>query len=452
MRVSFIDDEPQIYPLQYGGKARTILALAKSALSFEAIDEVTVMSRSIDDPRSEFTDYDGINFEKLDDHNMIGRIAEEAEEADVLSVHTCSFTFPRISSERRKAALAYHLHDVMLTTANKGSHLDKALAGDWDVIISPSDFATRTYRNFATLISSPAEIRTIPRGIDSDLFHEVPREEALQELRQCGMSIGEKKGPIIFFPGRADVGKGDDRIGQICLSLSEDYPDFLVITTSDLDSPKQHPNVMHIGWQGSSKLKYLYSVADVTLSLSSLSESFSQVCIESVACGTPVLAFPFGNLTGLSESLPAIAICEPTTESITTGVRRLLTDPKLEDVLRESRDILETNYSINEIGKTYVQLYIDIAKRHRDRLHVPGTYFLSPFAVIHSGKAYLSNNDGTPLKSFDLTENEVTVLAYCTNATSIEEIGLTTGLDRDTIRSTLGELTKRKVIIGRRND
>lgn len=451
MKISFVDDEPEIYPLQSGGKARTILALAQSALSFEAIDEVTVMSRSIDDPRDEFTDYGGVNFEKLDDHNMIGRIAQEAEEADVLSVHTCSFTFPRIPPDRRKAALAYHLHDVMLTTADKGSHLDKALGGDWDAIISPSAFATRTYRNFAALTGGSAEIHTIPRGIDSSLFHVVPRDEALQEIRNWGISIDDSKGPVLFFPGRAGVGKGDDRIGQICESLADEYPDLQVITTSDVDSLQQHDNVMHIGWQESARLKHLYSIANVTLSLSSLPESFCQVCMESVACGTPVLAFPFGNLSGLAESLPAVATCEPTTEAIITGIRQLLANPNMNEALNESRAILESTYNIREIGKTYVQLYMDIARRRREQIRIPELYFLSPFAAVHNGTAYLFNNDGNPLKSYGLNQNEAAILACCDTATSVEEIGSMTGLGDETIRPTLVELTKRKVIIGGRN-
>jgi hypothetical protein len=279
----------------------------------------------------------------------------------------------------------------------------------------------------------------------------VPREDAVKELRRRGIVLDDERRPILFFPGRADVGKGDDYIAQICESLSEEYPDFLVLTTSDSDSPKQHPNITHIGWQESTRLKYLYSAADLTLLLSKLPESFSQVCIESVACGTPVLAFPFGNLSELSKSLSAISTCEPTKESIINSIRQLLTDPERDNALEESRAAIEKNYSIDDIGRTYIQLYLDIAKRRRECLHIPEIYFLSPFAVVRGGKAYLSNNDGIPLKSYDLTEDELTVLACCTSAISIDEIRLTTGLNYDTIRSTLNMLAERKVITGGRH-
>lgn len=447
MRIGFVDDEPQIYPMQYGGKARTILALARSALEFDEIDEVTVMSRSIEDLRDEFME-EGINFERLDDHNMIGRIAQEAESADVLSVHTCSFTFPRIPAERRKAALIYHLHDVMQTTADKGSHLDKALAGDWDAIVSPSGFATQTFLNFAELTGSDADIRTIPRGIDSDLFHKVPKSQAIEELKSLGLDVNESNYPILFFPGRADVGKGDDRIVQICQAFEDKYPNLMIITTSDVDSPKQHPSIEHIGWQESKKLKYFYSVADATLALSKLPESFSQVCIESVACDAPVLTFPFGNLPGLSASLPAVRLCEPTNEGVITGVRELLCDIDVRNDLDQSQETIDEVYSIKGVSRTYLQLYIDIAKRRTERLKIPEMYFLSPFASIYNGKAYLSNNENAPLKAYDLTETEHRVLGFCSKASSLEELVLETGISKGVVLFTLATFNSRKIIMG----
>lgn len=449
MRVGFIDDEPQIYPLQYGGKARTILALARSALELDEIDEVTVMSRSIEDPRDEFTDFNGVNFERLDDHNMMSRIAEEAENADILSVHTCSFTFPQIPEERRRAALIYHLHDVMLTTADKGSHLDKALGGDWDAIVSPSPFATQTFRNFAEVTGKVADIHTIPRGIDPELFHKVPKQEAFEKLRGLGVDIDETKYPILFFPGRADVGKGDDRLAQICEAL-EEYPDRMVITTSDVDSPKQHPNVTHVGWQESQSLKYFYAAADMTLALSKLPESFSQVCIESVACDAPVLTFPFGNLPGLSKSLPAIRLCEPFTEGIIASVKGLLTDKEVRNALDQSQETIDKNYSIKGVSKTYLQLYEDIIRHRSEALQIPSMYFLSPFSSVYSGKAYLSNNENAPLKAYDLSENEEKILVCCAKASSEKELEAMTGLESEIVRSTLSTFINRKIIMGGR--
>ena len=106
---------------------------------------------------------------------------------------------------------------------------------------------------------------------------------------------------------------------------------------------------------------------------------------------------------------------------------------------------------MGEIGRTYVQLYMDIVRRRRQQIRLPEMYFLSPFAAVHNGTAYLSNNEGNLLKSHTLSQDEAAILACCSNATSTEEIELMTGLDQETIRSTLNELTKRKLILGGSN-
>ena len=38
MKICFFDDEPEIYPLQYGGKARTIINLATEFIKQPMID------------------------------------------------------------------------------------------------------------------------------------------------------------------------------------------------------------------------------------------------------------------------------------------------------------------------------------------------------------------------------------------------------------------------------
>ncbi|HET9722166.1 MAG TPA: glycosyltransferase family 4 protein [Candidatus Saccharimonadales bacterium] len=448
MKVSFIDDEPEIYPLQYGGKARTIMTLAKGLVSTESVDEVTVMSRSINDSRDRFTDQDGVNFEKLDQHNTLSRIIEAAADADVLSVHTCSFTFPRILPERRKAALVYNMHDVILATADKGSHLDKTLAGDWDAIVSPSDFATTTYLNYASLTGSTSEIYTIPRGIDPALFYEIPKEEAVSELKRQGLIPGEDVGPILFFPGRAGVGKGDDLIEHICESLAGDHPDLLVLTASDADTPLQHPNVRHIGWQEVDNLKYLYSAADITLSLSRLPESFSQVCLQSIACGTPVLAFPFGNQLSFSEELTVIRVCSPEATEVTKAIRSLLDDSDMTDMIGDSKAILENKYHIDSIIKTYVKLYKDIIKRRREPARRPATFFISPNSVVLDGRVYVADEDSEVIETFDLTREESAILGCCAAATSLGEIVLTSGLNYETVYSNLMSLKTRKIVVG----
>ena len=54
MNISFFDDEPEIYPLQYGGKARTITNLAYEFIKQRNVENVTIYSRTIRNTKKEF--------------------------------------------------------------------------------------------------------------------------------------------------------------------------------------------------------------------------------------------------------------------------------------------------------------------------------------------------------------------------------------------------------------
>ena len=121
MEIIFFDDEPEIFQLQYGGKARTIINLANEFIKRPEVEKVTILSKSIFSNKDEFN-INKINFVKLNDENIIEKIAKEIEETDIMNIHCCFFTFPNINGKAKKF---YFLHDVLIATADKGSHLDK---------------------------------------------------------------------------------------------------------------------------------------------------------------------------------------------------------------------------------------------------------------------------------------------------------------------------------------
>ena len=66
MKISFFDDEPEIYPIQYGGKARTITNLAREFIKLHEVEEVTILSKSIFSDKEEFVK-DNIRYVVLND-------------------------------------------------------------------------------------------------------------------------------------------------------------------------------------------------------------------------------------------------------------------------------------------------------------------------------------------------------------------------------------------------
>lgn len=144
-------------------------------------------------------------------------------------------------------------------------------------------------------------VQVIPCGVDLKLF--------TQHNRQCARRYLEldQDQPVVLFVGRLDPFKGPDLLLRAAAMMEEDAQ--LVIVGGKLagDPELQQlqalaselhlaSRVRFLGAQPQQELPMLYSAADVTV-VPSYHESFGLVAIESLACGTPVVATRAGGLT-----------------------------------------------------------------------------------------------------------------------------------------------------------
>ncbi len=121
-----------------------------------------------------------------------------------------------------------------------------------------------------------ANIRTWTRGVDLDLFKPSPAE------------VWDLPRPIFCYVGRLAVEK------NIFAFLDLDLPGSKVVVGGgpQLDSLKQrYPRVHFTGMRHGEPLARAYAGADVFV-FPSLTDTFGLVILESLACGTPVAAFP----------------------------------------------------------------------------------------------------------------------------------------------------------------
>lgn len=352
MKISFFDDEPEIFPLQYGGKARTITNLSKEFAKLPEVDEVTILSKSIFSDKKEFIE-NNVRYVVLNDENIIEKIAEEMNRVDILNIHCCSFTFPNIIGKAKKM---YFLHDVLIATAEKGSHLDKSLGENFDVVVAPSEFAKSIYDKYKKMINGNVDCCVIPRHINTDLFYEISIDEQKKSFERLPIlkKIKEEYEHILFFPSRPIEEKGGKYLIELAQKL--DNKEFCII--GPFSNEKNLPeNFIDTGWIGSEDLKYYYSVSDVTLNLSELPESFSQVCLESAYCGTPVVAFESGNIPYLINEIENICIVNKNIEDIKQGIDKVLEMKNNKKVKTKVKNEIKKRYSVEKIVNNYMQLY-----------------------------------------------------------------------------------------------
>ena len=182
----------------------------------------------------------------------------------------------RIAAERATAATA----DLIVVASEHEKHLLTALYG-----------------------ADAGRIAVVPCGVDLDLFTPMDQEEARRRLR-----IADRE-RVILFVGRIEPLKGIDVLIGAAAQLHEDENFRVLIVGGDARAAAEIAQLRalaarlgvdhHIAFVGAvphEDLPLYYNAADVCV-VPSYYESFGLVAIESMACGTPVVASRVGGLT-----------------------------------------------------------------------------------------------------------------------------------------------------------
>ena len=162
---------------------------------------------------------------------------------------------------------------------------------------------------------SADKITVIPCGINNELFRPVDKQYA-----RVTTGLGSKK--VILFVGRQDPLKGLDNILE-AVSLLDRRNDFQLVVIGDnnahLDSIQTahglqaedgaNRNIIFVGSVPHEDMYLYYNAADFCV-VPSYYESFSLVAMESLACGTPVLATAVGEISDLAVMCGSCRIVE----------------------------------------------------------------------------------------------------------------------------------------------
>jgi D-inositol-3-phosphate glycosyltransferase len=179
---------------------------------------------------------------------------------------------------------------------------EKASVSNCQRIIAPTEREKEELVRYYN--ADPGKIGVVPCGVNTDLFRPVDRAAARQEL-----GFSDEK--ILLFVGRIDPLKGIDRLMKAVPLLQHRQGLRLVIIGGDDNSQGEvnklkrlaveigiHDSITFQGLVNQEKLPYFYSAADVCV-VPSYYESFGLVALESLACGTPVVATDVGEMSSV---------------------------------------------------------------------------------------------------------------------------------------------------------
>lgn len=149
--------------------------------------------------------------------------------------------------------------------------------------------------------ATSSQVEVIPCGVDLRLF--VPQNK-LEARNTLGLPPSQ---PVLLFVGRLDPFKGPDLLLRAAAMMEEEAQ--VVIVGGKLEGDNEleqlkslsfdldiSERVHFLGARPQRELPAVYNAADVTV-MPSYHESFGLVAVESLACGTPVVATRAGGLT-----------------------------------------------------------------------------------------------------------------------------------------------------------
>jgi D-inositol-3-phosphate glycosyltransferase len=220
--------------------------------------------------------------------------------------------------------------------------------------------------------ATSGQVRVIPCGIDLKLFKPQDRQ-----LARAKLGIGCQE-PMVLFVGRLDPFKGPDVLLRSA-ALMQTKTQIVIVggkSASDKDSQllkelarqlKISKRVHFIEAQPQYKLPAFYSAADVTV-IPSYHESFGLAAVESLACGTPVVATLAGGLKTVVQNNITGYLVPRCPGFFAERLDTLLQNPGLLKKLSTAARPSILQYSWSNVAEMVLNMYEDVLNVSSEQL------------------------------------------------------------------------------------
>ena len=244
-------------------------------------------------------------------------------------------------------------------------------------IVTPSRWLGECAKKSALLGRFPVHV--IPNCLDTDLFRPLSSAEILtiaerqqnavvsRVLREATQEKGLAK-PLILFGA---MNAANDRIKGFASLLSalqiidaQGFKAQLVVfgaNAQELPMKFQNIDVTFVGYiHDSSILTALYNVANVMV-VPSLTENLSNAIMESLSCGTPIVAFNIGgNSDMIDHQQNGYLAKELDCEDLAKGIEWCLAHNADGSMSKNAREKVMNNYTVDIVSNQYKELYESI--------------------------------------------------------------------------------------------
>lgn len=229
---------------------------------------------------------------------IIATAMDASRDAERIVIFDSHFLYPDVLPA--KVPTIWSLRDLVYVQAIQG-----VMGFRRDCLVTASDYIRQALVDATQgwLPGIQDRVLTVKNGINLDTFRRRDAERVRHEL-------GLGASPVILLPHRPEHAKGFGIALELCRRLVDGgYADLRLVVPRGTDytlmpsvrdfygalerrvrDVGNASNLVLCDWLPSERMPELYSAATVTLCLGDIVESSSNVALESLACGTPVVA------------------------------------------------------------------------------------------------------------------------------------------------------------------
>lgn len=235
-------------------------------------------------------------------------------------------------------------------------------------LVAPSQWLAKCAKSSSLFADGHVEV--IPNGIDTKVYKPIDKYFARQVL---GISLDEK---IILFgamSSTSDYNKGFQYLQPALSRLATIYDkNNIRLLVFGASAPKEdilfpYP-VQYTGrLYDEISLTLLYSAADVFVA-PSIMDNLPNTVMESLACGTPCVAFYIGGMPDLIDHGENGYLVRPfESEDLAKGIAWILEDDeRWKKLSQKARNKVFKNFDINIVANKYINLYEKILELRRN--------------------------------------------------------------------------------------
>ncbi|SEO37683.1 glycosyltransferase [Mucilaginibacter sp. OK283] len=228
------------------------------------------------------------------------------------------------------------------------------------VIAAPSLWMQQSIAN-SSLMQGKA-IHHIPNTLETDIFKPIAKQQAKEK---AGLPIDKFVFLSGFMPSRKDLHKGTQYLLDSLellkqrLGIDADKIELIVFGNRGTEGLPDFPfKTSFLGTiNNDEQLALHYAAADAFL-IPSLEDNLPYTVMESLACGTPVIAFTTGGIPDMvKHEYNGYLATYRSAESFTDGMEWVIKHPQPQLLQKQARDTVMEMFSEEVIAKKHIELY-----------------------------------------------------------------------------------------------